>query len=198
MADPKRLLAESQGKLASSEALWDNAVYWMAELLNGHPRAQDFEPTGHGGSDPTSQNGTRPDSAAADGKRTRRLAERIWRDTDELLLTLRRYQPAIRPERKPEDLEELWCVIHLQLGYPEPRAHLDLCSPCYKYKSNHNGQYPTVEDVHYYITHYGQWPKRRVDPKQHSGPLTAEQAAERINKGQAIATTEALKLGEIA
>lgn len=168
----------------------------MAELLNGHPRAQDFEPTGHGGSDPTAVNGVRADSAAFDGKRARRLAERIWRDADELNSLLRKYQTASKPARKDDDVEDVWCVLHRQLDAYEPRYRNELCRPCAERKYQ-TGDFPTLDDVRYH-TKNGRWPRQRIDPKQPRQTLTAEEAAARIMKGEAIATVEGLQLGETA
>jgi len=76
------------------------------------------------------------------------------------------YRKAIRPERPPEPTTDDWCSLHLRAGGMEPRAHLDLCDPCYRYQVTH-GRPPTQAEVEHYITYQGRWPKQRIDPKAH-------------------------------
>lgn len=191
MSDPiPHLLRQIQGWAAALEANWDETVGWLNDLRPGHPRAQDFEPTGHGGSDPTASNGIRPDVAALDRKDIENGIRAAWRGIDAAHSRAKRYQNAERPKAKEADLSDLWCVIHWQLGYPEPRAHLDLCDPCYRYKVNHNGEYPTKGDVEYYIAHYGKWPSKRIDPTKPQVDVVRIAGASRLALGTESMTAE--------
>ena len=190
MADLTRYLRDIQGWAASLEVSNSDTLEMLALLRRGHPRAQDFEPTGHGGSDPTAMNGTLPDNAVLEGKRYDKAIRRAWEALREAEDIAHRYRHAIKPERKQDDLDDVWCVIHWQLGYPEPRAHLDLCSACYRYKANHNGEYPTKEDVEYYITHYQRWPAQRIDPKNPVAPMKTRRIAGLENLQDGLATLQ--------
>lgn len=161
-----RLLLQGQGFGASMEAHLDDVLAMLALQLRGHPKAQDFEPTGHGGSDPTAVNGAMHDRAAKDGRALRAAIERYWTSACEFDDIRKLYLPAKRPAKPDGPDRHDWCVLHLEAGYMEPRAHLDLCEPCYRYKSTH-GRYPTSDEVTYYATHYGRWPTQRIDPKAH-------------------------------
>lgn len=194
MADPiPRLLLQMQGWTASLEANHEDTMEMLALQLRGHPRAQDFEPTGHGGSDPTSVNGTMADRAAHDGKRYIAAIQRAWKSLREADDIAHDYCAAVPPIRKQGDIQDVWCVLHLEREAMEPRAHLDLCDPCYRFKAT-RGRYPTPQEVDYQITHYGRWPTQRVDPTKprpdpmrlasverlqlHTAALTGEEAAD--------------------
>jgi hypothetical protein len=157
------LLLEIQGQAGKLEAQHELALFWMAEMRNGHPKAQDFEPTGHGGSDPTSQNGTRDDYAHRDGKLYVQAIERAWKAMDAAVAISRRYQNGVKPERQPDDVQDVWCALHLQLDAHEPRYRNELCRPCAERKYA-TGDFPTLDDVRYHASH-GRWPRNRVDPK---------------------------------
>lgn len=162
MADPMRLLAEIQGWAVAVEAHHDEVMRNLALERAGHPRAQDFEPTGHGGSDPTSVNGTRPDTAVAEGKRyigAIERAQKAMREADDISY---RHRNGIRPERQPDDAQDVWCVLHLELDAHEPRYRNELCRPCAERKYA-TGDFPSLADVRWHIVH-GRWPRQRVDP----------------------------------
>jgi hypothetical protein len=184
----QRLLLECQGFAGRLEATHETTLFWLAEMLQGHPRAQDFEPTGHGGSDPTAVNGTRTDSAALDGKEYVKAIERAWKALDTAAAISRRYQQGIKPERKQDDVQDVWCALHLLHDAYEPRYRNELCRPCAERKYQ-TGDFPSKDDVAHHIRK-GRWPTTRVDPKTHiasvsrltlgTGALTAEQAAEKL------------------
>ena len=198
MADLVRYLRDIQGWAASLEVSNSDTLQMLADMRRGHPKAQDFEPTGHGGSDPTALNGAKTDRfgnlvgdpAVLDGKRYTAAIKRAHDALREAEDIRYRYRRAVKPERKADDLDDVWCVIHWQLGYPEPHAHLDLCSSCYKFKANHNGEYPTKEDVEYYITHYGRWPAQRIDPKNPVAPMKTRRIAGLENLQDGLATLQ--------
>lgn len=171
MPDPTlRLLLEGQGFGASAEAHHDEVMMWMASGLNGHPRAQDFEPTGHGGSDPTAVNGQRPDRAAADGKAYVSAAKRYWAAGRELDDISRRWRTAIRPSPGPVDEE--FCFMHYKYEKTALVYRIRLCRPCYDRRGDlaKQGLELTDEEVRYHAT-WGKWPKgQRVDPKAHRQP----------------------------
>lgn len=165
MPDPLLKASQQIGLMAAVvTARLEDTLEMIALHRNGHPRAQDFEPTGHGGSDPTSVNGSRPDKAVKDGRDLRASITRAHKEMVKALDFCDEYRKAIRPERSPEPVLEDWCVLHLQAGSMEPRAHLDLCDPCYRYQVTH-GHPPTKADVEHYITYMGRWPRQRWDTK---------------------------------
>lgn len=188
MADRnERLILETQGFLGSAEANYPTAIRNMALELNGHPRAQDFEPTGHGGSDPTSQSGILPDSAALDGKRVTKLTQQLWTLSRELDDTLRRHLNGVRPHKEESGINDRteWCVLHLELDFYEPRYRNDLCRPCSERKYQ-TGDYPTLQDVQYHAQH-ARWPRKPVDPKQHVASLTRLQLGTEAITGEEAA-----------
>lgn len=204
----RRLLVDIQGFAGQLESNHETAMFWLAQRLNGHPRAQDFEPTGHGGSDPTLLYGTSEDHAADDGKqyvsligRAWRnihdaqtqagkqyvlLIQRCWRNLDNAHAISMRNQPAKR--KKPQTDEDIWCELHLQAGAREPIHRGRLCQPCYRRRKYlaERGLELTAEMVAYHARHQGKWPSLRVDPRIASvdrlrygtQALTSEQAAE--------------------
>lgn len=196
MSDTKRLLLEGQGFGASAEALHDEAMRNMALQLNGHPRAQDFEPTGHGGSDPTALNGTMSDRAALDGKAYTAAAKRYWTAGRELDAIARRYRNGVRPERQPDDPQDVWCALHLELDAHEPRYRNELCRPCAERKYQ-TGDFPTLDDIRYHMRH-GRWPRKLIDPKTRVEyiPITTDaDAADALIRGRHLAGLEALREG---
>lgn len=195
MADPKRLLTEILGWAESALAYHDEVMANLALERAGHPKAQDFEPTGHGGSDPTALNGTTPDWAVQEGKRYVAQLERAQRAMSEAVSISWRHRNGQRPERRDDDVEDVWCVLHRQLDAYEPRYRNELCRPCAERKYQ-TGDFPTLDDVRYH-TKNGRWPRQRIDPKQPRQTLTAEEAAARIMKGEAIADAENLKLSPV-
>jgi len=159
----ERLLREIQGFAASMEANYTEAMRNLALEMNGHPKAQDFEPTGHGGSDPTSVAGTVPDTAALEGKRVNRVIEAMWRAGREGDEIVRRHLNGVRPEALPLDDRSNWCVLHLELDAHEPRYRNDLCRPCSERKYQ-TGDYPSLDDIRYHTVH-ARWPRKAEDPK---------------------------------
>ncbi len=160
------------------EANHTDTLRMLALQLNGHPRAQDFEPTGHGGSDPTAISGTVNDSAAQDGKRYTRAIERAWnalREADDI----RRHQTAAEiPKTDPHDLRLHYCTLHWRLeivNATTERYRLDLCRSCYERKLT-VGDYPTLDDVRYHHSH-GRWPRKLVDPKTHVPNMSTRRIA---------------------
>ena len=165
MADPKRLYVEILGWATGGEAFHDEVMRNLALQRPGHPKAQDFEPTGHGGSDPTALNGTNDtDWAVKEGKRYVASLERAHRAMSDVMAISWRHRNGVRPERKESDVEDVWCVLHLQLDAHEPRYRNELCRPCAERKYQ-TGDFPTLDDVRYHTAH-GRWPRQRVDPKQ--------------------------------
>lgn len=199
-----RLLLECQGFAASLEASHTDTLRMLALQLQGHPRAQDFEPTGHGGSDPTSVNGILPDNAALDGKRYTKAIERAWKALREADDIRRRQIPVDPPKLDPNDVRLEYCVLHWELEKVDGttvRYRSDLCESCYRRKCD-TGDYPTLADVAYKERTY-RWPKRLIDPKNpppptRTKPLTAEEAAEVLRRNGHIANMDALKLGDTA
>lgn len=167
--DAARLLRQIQGFAATLEADDENTRFWMAELKPGHPRAQDFEPTGHGGSDPTALNGLEPDRARDDEKAYRAHIRKAWKELVRALDVSKRYRTAIRPERQPSDVHDIWCVLHLQAGENYPRHRGELCRPCVErrtYLNKHGLGELTIEQVRHHANpaNKGRWPTRRIDP----------------------------------
>lgn len=188
MSDLPLLLRQIQGWAASCETHHDDVLEMMALLRAGHPRAQDFDPTGHGGSDPTSANGIRPDNAVRDGKAYVKAIERAWTAMREVDGLSHHYRDAVRPVRQPDDPQDVWCVLHLQLDAHEPRYRNDLCRPCAERKYQ-TGDFPTLDDVRYHTVH-ARWPRTRVDPK---APPTRIASVERLQLH-----TEAINADEAA
>jgi hypothetical protein len=196
MPDPKRLLLECKNKAMKLEHVHDTTSFWMAEMKTGHPRAQDFEPTGHGGSDPTGQNGIRPDRATHDEKTYNAAIMRAWKALDEALLIAGAYQNGVKPVRKDGDVGDIWCPLHAQFDVWEPIHKLGMCRPCYerRLKLREMGLELTVEEVRFHAhSRNGRWRVHRQDPTQPPSrlaalarlqlgteTLSAEQAAERL------------------
>lgn len=163
-----RLLLECQGFAGKLEANHEMCVYWMHEMLAGHPKAQDFEPTGHGGSDPTALSGTRDDRASRDSKDYARNIERARQALVDALGIASRYQNGERPA--PGDIDDVWCVMHLKHEVHNPRYRGELCRPCYernKYQLE-NGMGDLMDEQvkhHANPTNNGRWPRQRIDPK---------------------------------
>jgi hypothetical protein len=163
MADPQRLLKEIIGWASSVEASHDEVMRNLALERAGHPRAQDFEPSGQGGSDPTSVNGILPDRAVQEGKRYIAAIERAQKAIREADDISHRHRNGIRPVRQPEDPQDVWCVLHLELDAHEPRYRNELCRSCAERKYQ-TGDFPTLDDVRHHIKS-GRWPRNRIDPK---------------------------------
>jgi hypothetical protein len=166
MADRlSRLLLEIQGQAGKLEAQHELALFWMAEMRNGHPKAQDFEPTGHGGSDPTSQNGTRDDYAHRDGKLYVQAIERAWKAMDAAAAISRRYQNGIPLATGP--IEDEFCVMHYKHEKTFLRYRGTLCRRCYERRGElaKQGLELTDADVEY-DAKWGKWPRGQlIDPK---------------------------------
>lgn len=164
MTDPLyRALLHIQGFAASLEAHHFDTLKMMRDMVNGHPRAQDFEPKGAGLSDSTGENGIRPDPAALALRKYREHIDRAYAELSDADELRRRFMRAERP-KLDADLNDELCVIHREADHFAVRAHLDLCDACYRFKVS-RGRYPTVADVEHYETYGHRWPKERVDPK---------------------------------
>lgn len=169
--DTAKLLRQIQGFAVTLEADDDDAIFWMTQLLPGHPRAQDFEPSGHGGSDPTATNGLLPDSARDDARAYRGHIKRAWKELAKALDVSKRYRTAVRPERQANDVADIWCVLHLQADATYPRYRGELCRPCVErrtFLNKHGLGELTLEQVRHHAnpSNNGRWPKQRIDPKQ--------------------------------
>lgn len=187
MADPMRLLKDIQGWAAALEAHHDEVMRNLALLRAGHPKAQDFEPTGHGGSDPTSLHGISPDEAVKQGKAYIAGIERAHTELGKSMKVSWGNRNGVRPERKPDDVQDVWCVLHLELDCHEPRYRNDLCRPCSERKYL-TGDFPTLDDVRYHSTH-GRWPRQRIDPTAPPKPVTRRIAGlENLQDGLATLT----------
>lgn len=165
-ARTSRLFTQSQGWIAHSEAFWDEANKNAALELNGHPKAQDFEPKGGGGtSDPTGANGIRPDRAASAGRRMRYHLEQIWIHAEALMIDVDKLRNAKRPEYL-STVDDENCVLHREAGHFSIKAaHSNqVCTPCYNFNRS-RGRFPTSEEIDHFETYAGRWPKERVDPK---------------------------------
>ena len=202
MSDTKRLILEGQGFGGSAEAFHDEAMRNMALQLNGHPRAQDFEPTGHGGSDPTAMAGTMADRAAMDGKAYTAAAKRYWSAGRELDAIARRYRNGVRPERQPEDPQDVWCVLHFKFDAHEPRYRGQLCRPCYEQQGRlrEREQRELSDDDVRFHARYDKWPRKATDPKQrprvdYLQVVTDADAANALTRGQHLAGLDALREG---
>lgn len=171
MPDPLLKASQQIGLMAAVvTARLEDTLEMIALHRNGHPRAQDFEPTGHGGSDPTSVNGSRPDKAVKDGRDLRASITRAHKEMVKALDFCDEYRKAIRPERSPEPTSDDWCQLHLQADVYNPRYRGVLCRPCVERTTymNQNGLGElTLEQVRYHAdpANMGRWPRNRIDPK---------------------------------
>ena len=162
-----RLIRQTIGFATSVEAYHEEAEELMHLEQKGHPKAQDFEPTGHGGSDPTAQNGTMPDTAARDLRAYHDHIERAWVEMCAADDISRRYRRAVRPKRMPADANEVLanvCRMHARFDEYRDIEAAGLCKACYRrqlwQRENGFGDL-TVEQVGYYCdpTNMGRWPK---------------------------------------
>lgn len=186
MPDPKRLFVEIIGWASSSEAHHDEVMRNLALERIGHPKAQDFEPTGHGGSDPTAVAGTDKDWAIQEGKRYIAALERAQRAMREVADISWRHRNGVRPERQPEDADDVWCALHREIDAYEPRYRNELCRPCSERKYQ-TGDFPSLDDVRHHLK-TGRWPRQRIDPKTHVASLSRLQlGTEAINGAEAAA-----------
>lgn len=202
MGDPMpRLLRQIIGFATSLEAHHDEVMENLAEMRPGHPRAQDFEPTGHGGSDPTAQNGIRPNGVVRDGRDYR---QGIVNALDEIAAAMHiseRYRDAQRPKRMPNDANEVManvCRMHARFEEWKDIEADGLCKACYRrqlWQREHGIGDLTHDQVAYYVdpANKGRWPKVRAHETQprvdvmriasverlalHAKAMTAEQAA---------------------
>lgn len=155
----------------------DTALHWMDELRAGHPRAQDFEPTGHGGSDPTAISGTSPDTATADKKAYEADAERAWKALSNMVGISRTYRTATVPKPKKSGgapLEE-FCTMHLKFEVYNERERGELCKACVERRTwlNREGLGElTIEQVAHHADpiNMGRWPRMSRDPKALPAP----------------------------
>jgi hypothetical protein len=204
MADRlQRLLLECQGFAGRLEASHEMALFWMAEMRNGHPRAQGFDPSGQGGGSPvesacldmTDKKGRMvlTDEALKDGKAYVAAIERAWRALDAAGQISKRYQNGIPPVRQPDDDSDVWCAMHLRHEVHNPRYRGELCRACYERRAyqleNAMGDL-TDEQVKHHSNpiNNGRWPRQRVDPKN---MVTAAPA----KHSEHIARAERLQLG---
>lgn len=169
MADPQAVFSDVRKRWDFCGENWDEANQWIALRVHGHPRAQDFEPTGHGGSDPTGQAGLLPkDQAAQLGKELRRRLKRIFDDVCFIEARIAENLHAERPKFDPEDPDE-YCRNHLQLDEYVYRHRGDKCRPCYErtlwLRDNRFADDITIDDLRYHRSH-GRWPRKTVDLSQ--------------------------------
>lgn len=195
MTDPKAVFPDVRRRWDFCEKNWGEANQWIALRVNGHPRAQDFEPTAHTGSDPTALAGTRDDNAATIGKELRRRMKRIFEDVCYIEARIAENLHAERPKFDPEDPEE-YCRLHLQIDEYAYRHRGDKCRPCYErtlwLRDNRFSDDITVDDLKYHRSH-GRWPRKTAGTQ----PAPMRQPLPKTNsQGRAyIATTEALVAG---
>ncbi len=175
MADPKVVLPDALKRLEFCVHNIEEALFWMAQQVVGHPKAQDFEPTGHGGSDPTGVAGTLQggDRAAATGKELHRRMRRLYDEVCWMERTVAANLGAERPKFDPTDPNE-YCRMHLLLDEYLYRYRGDRCRSCYErvltLRDNGLPDDITLDDLRHH-QRVGQWPRKAVDPK---APSTAQ------------------------
>lgn len=192
----QRLLLEVQGFAASLEAGHVETLRMLALQLDGHPKAQDFEPSGHGGGEARSplrfdKQGWPQADSQAEGKKYTKAIQRAWealREADDI----RRRQ--LKAERSQEPLDPSdpneWCVLHLEIGDYAPRYRMDLCRPCAERKYQ-TGDYPSKADIRHHTMH-GRWPRKAEDP---DSPTFRTAGQPRESVGRRIAGLENLVEG---
>lgn len=162
MTDPQAVFPDVAKRWEFVADNWGEANQWIALRVHGHPRAQDFEPTGHGGSDPTGQSGLLGDQAAQLGKELRRRLKRVFEDVCYLEARVAENLHAERPKFNPEDPDE-YCRNHLQLDEYVYRYRGDKCRPCYErtlwLRDNRFGDEISSDDLRYHRSH-GRWPRK--------------------------------------
>ena len=201
-----RYLRQIIGFATSMEAHHQQVMENAADMRPGHPRAQDFEPTGHGGSDPTAQNAIRPNTVVRDMHNYR---QGILNALDEVARSMgisERYRDAQRPKRMPADANEVLanvCRMHARFDEYRDIEAAGLCKACYRrqlwQRENGFGDL-TVEQVGYYCdpTNMGRWPKmhaHQAKPRtEHIVVETAADAARALTAGQHLASVDNLAL----
>ena len=167
MADPQQVFIDVAKRWAWSGDNWGEANQWIALRVAGHPRAQDFEPTGHGGSDPTAQNGILKDDAAQIGRELRRRMKRVFDDVCWIEARIAENLHAERPKFDPTDPDE-YCRKHLELDEYVYRYRGDKCRPCYErtlwLRDNAFPDDIALDDLRYHRSH-GRWPRKTASPQ---------------------------------
>lgn len=191
MTDPRQPYLDIAGFAASAEANVTQARQMLDLRRNGWPRAQDFEPSGKGGSDPTGVNGTLRDDAANTIAELDRRTKRVWHDMLWIDTTLRANLKAVRPDFDASDPNE-YCRVHLtELDEYVYRDVGDLCRSCYErmlvLRKSNRPEVITADDLRHHARK-GRWPMKAVDPKQ---PSTRHNQQGR----QYVATADALIAG---
>ena len=176
MADPQAVFDDVRKRWKFCEEHWDEANQWIALRVQGHPRAQDFEPTGHGGSDPTAMAATMTDrngnligdDAATVGKELRRRLRRVFEDVCYIESRIAENIHAERPKFDPTDPNE-YCRNHLQLDEYVYRHRGDKCRSCYDrtlwLRDNRFPDDIGLDDLRYHRSH-GRWPRKTADVSQ--------------------------------
>ncbi len=178
-----RLLLEIQGFAGSLEAGHVETLRMLALQLDGHPKAQDFEPSGHGGGEARSplrfdkQGWPQPDSQA-EGKKYTKAIQRAWEALREADDIRRRNMKAERQKATEAGVDDIWCHMHRKFEVYNPIETGGLCRPCYERRGvlAKMGLELTHAEVQHHSDwrNHGRWPKHLVDSSKPGSPMVQQ------------------------